>query len=419
MDYRFLIARRYLVSRKRFSLISVISGISIAGVTIGTAMLIIVLSVLNGFFDLVRDLLVSFDPHIRIVAVDSRGFEPQRALYQQLQQTNHVKQVLPYAEGKAQFLYQNGQHETKIVIVRGLDEKHLNSDLPLKEKTQVGQFNLNPVENKNGMVIGESLGNVLGITPVSNMPSPGIVQLRSAAAIEQSVQNFGLMNFPEFKVRGLFRIDPRYDESHVFVGIKQAQQLFLLGNRISGIELRLDHLNHAEKVKKDLEDRLDKRKYKVQTWYDLQKSLYDTMRLEKWGASLILTLIILVAAFNIIGSLTMIVIEKRRDLGILQAMGASKKDIRQIFLIEGVLIGGFGVFLGLFLGLGAVFLQDKFHLVKLSNAESFLIQAYPVALQWFDVLWIAVGVLLLCMLSTLYPAYRAAKTEPAKAVKWE
>jgi lipoprotein-releasing system permease protein len=419
MDYRLRIARRYLVSRKRFSLISVISGISIAGVTIGTAMLIIVLSVLNGFFDLVRDLLVSFDPHIRVVAVDSRGFEPQKSLYQTLSQTKYVQHVLPYAEGKAQLLYDVGNHETKIVIVRGLDKQHLTTGLPLKEKTNVGQFNVDAVNGFGGMVIGEALGNYLGVFPQNNTPDAKTVQLRSAAAIEQSVQNFGLMSFPQYKVRGLFRIDPRYDESHVFIDLKEAQKLFLLGNRISGIELRLDNLDHAEKVKQDLENRLDKQKYKVQTWYDLQKSLYDTMRLEKWGATLILTLIILVAAFNIIGSLTMIVIEKRRDLGILQAMGASKKDIRTIFLMEGALIGGFGVAFGLLIGLGAVFLQDRFKLVKLSNAESFLIQAYPVALQWNDVLMIAVGVLLLCMLSTLYPAYRAAQTEPAKAVKHE
>lgn len=419
MDYRFLIAKRYLVSRKRFSLISVISGISIAGVTIGTAMLIMVLSVLNGFFDLVRDLLVSFDPHIRVVAVDSRGFEPSKQLYQQLRETQYVQQVLPYAEGKAQFLINQGNHETKIVIVRGLDKNNLPIGLPLKEKTGIGTFDLTSVNEKNGMVVGEALGNIFGLFPSNNEPAAQTIQLRSAAAIEQAVQNFGMASFPEFKVRGLFRIDPRYDESHVFIDLAQAQRLFLLGNRISGVEVRLDNLDHAEEVKQHLESKLDKSRYKVQTWYDLQKSLYDTMRLEKWGATLILTLIILVAAFNIIGSLTMIVIEKRRDLGILQAMGASRKDIRNIFLIEGALIGGFGVSLGLIIGLGAVWLQDRFQLVKLSNAESFLVQAYPVALQWGDVLSISIGVLLLCLLSTLYPAYRATQTEPAQAVKWE
>ena len=158
-------------------------------------------------------------------------------------------------------------------------------------------------------------------------------------------------------------------------------------------------------------------RFEVLTWYDLQKALYDVMRLEKWGASLILALIIIVAAFNIVGSLTMVVIEKRRDLGVLQAMGVSRRNVRRIFLLEGLFIGGIGSGFGLVLGLALCFLQKEFALVPLASAESFIIDAYPVSVELFDIAVIVTIALTLCVLAALYPAARAASVQPAVAVR--
>jgi len=157
----------------------------------------------------------------------------------------------------------------------------------------------------------------------------------------------------------------------------------------------------------------------VETWYDLKKSLYDVMQLEKWGASAILMLIVLVAAFNIVGSLTMVVIQKRRDVGVLQAMGVSRKDIRAIFLVEGLFIGVLGTGVGLALGLGLALLQKYFELVPMAQAESFLIDAYPVSVLWTDVVLVASIALGLCVLASLYPAARAAAIEPAQAIQMD
>jgi lipoprotein-releasing system permease protein len=181
--------------------------------------------------------------------------------------------------------------------------------------------------------------------------------------------------------------------------------------QVSGIELRLDDLERAEAVKAALERKLDPERLRVQTWYDLQRSLYDVMRLEKWGASFVLALIIVVAAFNIVGSLTMIVIEKRRDLGALQAMGASRGDIRRIFLLEGLLVGVVGS------GLGLALAQQHFGLVPLAGAESFIIDAYPVAVRVWDVVLIVAVAVGLCAAASLYPAARASAVEPAQAVR--
>jgi lipoprotein-releasing system permease protein len=217
-------------------------------------------------------------------------------------------------------------------------------------------------------------------------------------------------------VRGLYELEPVYDASHVFIELGEAQRLFRMAGEVSGVELRLDDLERAAAVKAALQQRLGP-DVRVQTWYDLQRSLYDVMRLEKWGASFVLALIIVVAAFNIVGSLTMIVIEKRRDLGALQAMGASRRDVRRIFLLEGVLVGAIGSGVGLALGLGLALAQQHFGLVPLAGAESFIIDAYPVAVRAWDVVLVVVVAVGLCAAASVYPAARASAVEPAQAVR--
>ena len=219
----------------------------------------------------------------------------------------------------------------------------------------------------------------------------------------------------KFEVRGLYKLEETYDNTHVFIGIREAQDLFHLKNTVTGIELRLTDLETAQAVKQSLESIYPNR-LRVQTWYDLQRSLYDVMRLEKWGASLILALICVVAAFSIVGSLTMVVVEKRRDIGVLQAMGATSRDIRQLFLVQGGMIGMIGAGTGFVVGLGVLLLQKYFRIVPLLGAESFVIEAYPVSIQMLDlvlVLGVSFG---LCLAAALYPAWRAARSEPSRAV---
>jgi lipoprotein-releasing system permease protein len=243
------------------------------------------------------------------------------------------------------------------------------------------------------------------------------VALLSAPGIERVLtQPLGLPPLQPFTVRGLYELEPVYDASHVFIDLGEAQRLFRMSGAVSGIELRLDDLERAPAVKADLQRHIGG-SFRVQTWYDLQRSLYDVMRLEKWGASFVLALIIVVAAFNIVGSLTMIVIEKRRDLGALQAMGASRSDIRRIFLLEGVLVGVIGSGLGLVLGLGLAFAQQQFGLVPLAGAESFIIDAYPVDVRAWDVVLIVLVAVGLCAAASVYPAARASAVEPAQAVR--
>ncbi len=426
MDYRFLIARRYLASRRRVTLISIISGISVAGVAVGVAALVIVLSVMNGFYDVVRDLLVSYDPHVRIEAADGGSLDRADALAALAREEPGVVSASPFVEGKALLATPDGGTLNQVVVVRGIDPRAVDAEV--EHSIRDGAFDLARRNGAAGIVLGSALAINTGVYAGDSGEGGGVeiegsrVTLLSAQALERAVQlyPFGLPDQRAFTVRGTFALEPTYDETHVFVALEEAQRLFQIPGRVTGVDLRLADLGDAAAVRDDLQDRLDVAypgRFSVKTWFDLQGSLYSVMKLEKWAASAILALIIVVAAFNIVGALTMIVIEKQRDLGALQAMGVSRRDVRRIFLLEGLLVGGVGAGIGLVLGLGISLAQQTFGIVKLAEAGSFVIDAYPIAIRPLDVgltVLVAVG---LCALAAVYPASRAAAIDPARAVQ--
>ena len=431
MDYRLLIARRYLASRRRLTLISVISGISVAGVAVGVAALVVVLSVLNGFYDVVRDLLVSYDPHVRVEAVGGGGIADADTLAALARREPGVVSATPFVEGKALLATDDGGTLNQVVTVRGVAPSSLDAEV--ERSIRQGAFSLGRRDGTVGIVMGAALAGRTGVRPadpgveLEGGPAAGAVpgsrvSLLSAEALERAIAlyPFGLPDQRTFEVRGTFSLEPTYDESHVFVGLEEAQRLFQTPGRVSGLDIRLADLDDAAAVQRSLEARLEvlfPGRFAVTTWSDLQGSLYSVMRLEKWAASAILALIIVVAAFNIVGALTMIVIEKQRDLGALQAMGASRADVRRIFLLEGLLVGGVGAGIGLAVGLAVALVQKAFGVVKLAEAGSFVIDAYPVAIRPFDVGLVVVVAVGLCALAAVYPAARAASVDPARAVQ--
>lgn len=386
---------------------------------LGVAALIVVLSVMNGFYDFVRDLLVSLDPHVRIVSAEQRSIESGHELRAVALELPEVVSATAYIEGKALLAHRGAGDANKVVIVRGVDAETLSGVSEVIGSTGMGEFDLERRDGRPGVVMGMRLGRRLALLPASGSVEASQVGLLSAQAIERSLTDpFGALQPASFAVRGLYELDDLYDESHVFISIEEAQRLFRLGSSITGVELRLHDIDDAERVQRALQSRLGD-EYSVLTWYDLQKSLYDVMRLEKWGASAILVLIIIVAAFNIVGSLTMVVIEKRRDIGVLRAMGVSRRSIRLIFFAEGTLIGILGAGMGVVLGVGLSLLQKHFEIVHLRGAESFMIDAYPVSIRLMDIILIASVSLILCLLASWYPANRASSIEPSRAVQVE
>ena len=249
------------------------------------------------------------------------------------------------------------------------------------------------------------------------MLSPGDeIALLSASGMKRALTQITVPRTYQFDVRGSYFIQQITDGPKVFVDIEAARRLFGTRKGVSGIDLKLTDPEQADVVKERLQSLLGDN-YTVSTWYDLQKPLYDVMYLEKWGAYIILMIIVVVAVLNIVGSLTMIVIQKRRDIGILISMGYSKKAIKEIFRKQGLFIGIIGSAIGGALGLLLTWLQHTFGLVKLSSA--FIIDAYPADLRLLDVVIILGGSLLLCVAASWLPAQRASEIQPAEAVRYE
>jgi lipoprotein-releasing system permease protein len=221
-----------------------------------------------------------------------------------------------------------------------------------------------------------------------------------------------------FIIRGIYDANNReYDKLYAFISLKYSQKIFDMGNSVTGIELRIKNINNSESFKEKITGILGN-SYNISTWYDLHQDLYSVMIIERWTAYVILSLIIAVATFNIAGSLTMTVIEKKRDIGVLKAMGSTNGSIVRIFMLEGILIGIYGTISGCILGLAICLMQIKFKFFPLDTAV-YPIDALPIDLRWTDFVFVSLASLLFAFLASLYPARRAAKQEPIQAIRWE
>jgi lipoprotein-releasing system permease protein len=402
------IARRYLFSRKHISLISTLTFISITGITIGTALLIVVLSVFNGFFDVIKSFLLSYDPDIRIEASGMKTFAQNEQIMEQIESLPEVRIISPYVEGKALFALDGVQNE--VVEVKGVQRDVFFQLVDIEESVTTGVFDISVRDRTPGIIVHEDLKNKLRLEVGDD------IALLSAAGMKNALTQITVPQTYRFDVRGAYFLQQIAGGQKVFVDIEAAKRLFRARNEITGIDIKLHDNEDAEEVKEELTAMLGL-DYEISTWYDLQKPLYDVMYLEKWGSFVVLILIVIVAVLNIIGSLTMIVIQKQRDIGILMSMGYSKKGIKTIFRKQGLYIGLIGCGIGGALGLLLSWAQMKFGMVKLSSA--FIIDAYPVQISPIDVSIILAASLLLCVLASWYPAHRAAQVQPADAVRYE
>jgi len=402
------IARRYLFSRKHVSLISTLTFISITGITIGTALLIVVLSVFNGFFDVIKSFLLSYDPDVRIEASGQATFAQNEAIMEQIRSLPEVKVISPYVEGKALLAMEGVQNE--VVDVKGIERDSFFQLVDIEESITSGVFDISVRNRTPGIIVHDDLKNRLRLNIEDD------IALLSAAGMKNALTQITVPQTFRFDLRGSYFLQQVAGGPKVFVDIEAAKRLFKSRNQISGIDLKLYKNEDAESVKKELSGVLGA-DFKISSWYDLQKPLYDVMYLEKWGSFVILILIVIVAVLNIIGSLTMIVIQKQRDIGILMSMGYSQAGIKSIFRKQGLYIGLIGCGIGGALGLLLSWAQMKFGLVKLSSA--FIIDAYPVLISPVDVVIILSVSLILCLLASWYPAHRAAQVQPADAVRYE
>lgn len=401
------IARRYLFSKKHISLISTLTVISIAGVTVGTALLIVVLSVFNGFFDVIKGFLLQNDPDIRIESVEQPSFLYAGDMEDTLSGIPEITAISPFVTGKALMVQDKNN---KVVQVKGVDSEAFFRINDLSESIVSGTSDLSVRGGTLGMLVSEQLMGEL------NLHTGDEVSILSANGMRKSLTQFSLPRNYRFEVRGSYSQIQIVEGAAVYVDMEAAQRLFEVRNKVSGLDIRLEDPAAADRTKALLKTDLGEG-FQISTWYDLQRPLYDIMYLEKWSSYVILMIIVIVAVLNIIGSLTMIVIQKNRDIGVLQTMGFTPADIKNVFVRQGLYIGLIGCVIGGGLGLLLSWMQQQYGLIKLSSA--FIIDAYPVSIEVVDVSIVLAGSLLLCLLASWYPARRAASVAPAQAIRYD
>lgn len=405
----FFVAKRYLRAKHKLNFITIISLLSTFGITIGVAALIIVLSVFNGFGSLVTSIMVSFDPHIRISVTDEKGFTQIDSVRQILSKEENISSYSQYVEGKVILL---NKKSFEIVNLKGIEYTTENESWGVASKIISGDLDL-----KNDKIDKIILGIPLALRLSSRVGDT--ITVTSAYNIEKTITSLSIPQTRKFIVAGIFESNNRdYDVSYVFTSVISAQRLFGLRGKITGYELRLNNFKQAESVKENLLEQIDSKLFSVNTWYDLHKQLYSVMQIERWAAYILLCLIIAVATFNIFASLTMTVIEKKKDIGILRTMGVNKKSILRIFMFEGILVGAIGTFIGIAIGSAVCYLQIKYNFYPLDSTK-YIISALPVEVRVTDILAIGGMAMFLAFIASLYPAKRAAKTIIIESIKYE
>ncbi len=409
MNFETFIAKRYLISKHKINFISIISFISIAGITIGVAALIVVLSVFNGFSSLVVDYLMNLDPDIRITAISNEGEKDIANLNQFLSEQKEIKSFSPYIEGKV-LAYSKGI--TQVVNLKGIDEESIN-DVYLLGENLVDGTDDNFTSSSQRVFVGLQLADKLLVM------SKDSILLISPANIEQAITQFSLPLSKKVNVAGVFSSkNSEYDGGYLFCSLKDAQYLFGYKNNFQGYDIRLNDVSNSGNVKQVLQAKLDANNYSVETWYDFHQELYSVMQIERWTAYIILSLIIAVATFNILGSLSMSVIEKQRDIGILRSMGATENSVLKIFMFEGLLIGILGTLLGVIIGYIVCYAQIHYNIYPLDPSQ-YKIDSLPIEVRLSDFFFISGVSMLLSFFASLFPAKRAAKVNPISAIKWE
>ena len=399
MSYELFIARRYLFAKKSHHAINIISGISVLGVAVATMAMVVTLSVFNGFQDLVADLFTAFDPELLVTPKDGQTVSAEDSLLLRLERSDVVEVCTPVLEGQA-LVVQDGRQQ--VVTIKGVadnitEQGHIEDIL-----YGDGSFCLHADILEYG-VLGIQLAQQLGLPAFFENP------LQVYAPKQGERINIGnplsSFNHDELQSPGVvFMVrQAKYDTHYILTSLQFAQKLFDREGRVSAMELKLKEGVNADKVRKQLQAELGE-SFDVKDRYEQQDDVFRVMRIEKLISYVLLSFILLVACFNIIGSLSMLMIDKRQDIQTLRSLGATDSQICTIFRLEGHIISLAGALLGLVLGGVLCWIQQKYGLVTMGDSEgSFIIEAYPVSVYLTDILLILVTVLAVGWLAIWYP----------------
>lgn len=399
MNLSLRIARRYLFAKKSTNAINLITGISVLGISIGTAALILVLSVFNGFEDLIQSLFSNFNPDVKITAVRGKTFIPDSASLEAVRNLEGVEFLSLTLEEVAFFEYEDNQD---FGILKGVDSNfhkinHIDSTV------LEGRYSFRE-SGREAAVLGIGMRNKLKVD-VSN-------PFKSMSVYMPKRQRVGPLEKPfrqQFAIpAGSFIIQQDFDNQYVLSSLEFARSLLAEPRAISSMELRLNPAIPAGETIRQIEEILGE-EYYVKDRYQQDEAFFKLMNIEKWLSFAILSLTLFLVAFNMIGSLWMIVLEKKPDIAILKSMGATDRTIRSIFLLQGILLCALGMLAGFAVALGLYFVHTALPEGLISIPQGFLVTAYPISLRALDFVLIAITVLSIGLLASLLPAFRAQR----------
>jgi lipoprotein-releasing system permease protein len=407
--YEIFISLRYLKTKKRYGTISLNTFISVAGVVIGVATSIITLAVMTGFQGYFRDKILSAMPHIVVLEFTGTGMKDEKALEEKIKRVPHVTATTP-------FIYAQSMITTKErmqgVVVRGIDPRTEIKVTDLAKNMIAGTLQDLDRTGRTlpGIIIGEDLARKLGVSVGDT------VTMVNPLGEETPLGMIPKMR--KFQVAGLFDAGMYdYNTGFVYISLRDAQQFFDMPGRVSGVQVRVDEIYNADRISSLIQAAAGY-PYYTRNWMEMNKNFFSALLLEKIGMSLILVVIIIVASFNIVGTLTMIVMEKSREIAILKSMGSSAQSIVKIFMFAGLAIGCVGTAIGVVIGYGAVLILTKSDIISLPK-DVYQVSHLPLSTSGLDVLFIALTALGISFLATLYPSWQAARQDPVEVLRYE
>jgi len=408
MNLELFVARRYLRSRRRENFISIITFISVGGVALGVAALILVLSMMNGFEKEVRSRIVGTTAAVTVFDAGGGALFGWEELAERMQSAPEVTGVSPFVLAKTAI---RSERESDGVVVRGIIPERELQTSDLAERLTRGVFDVASGSDDSlaGALLGATLAHNIGVGIGDEVVIYGGGRYSRRLGETPRVM--------KFRVNGIFESGMyEYDASLVLIGLDRAQKLFELEDGVTGLHAGVTDLFGSDRIVLDLEQRLGPL-YEITDWKETHKNLFSWMALEKYGMFLALSLIVAVAAFNIIATLIMVVMEKRTEIGILKSFGMNARSVRMIFLYQGGLVGVVGTAMGCALGYLGCWAQATFEIIRLPS-DIYFISALPVDPRWGDFAVVAAAAIGLCLLAAVYPAARAARLFPVRALQY-